>query len=264
MKKIRELNTSKGITLIALVITIIVMLILVAVTISMAVNGGLFEYAGKAVGDTNNALKAEEQLINDIIDEYIKPNLPETETAITAATMQSDLASYLGQTIAYGVEYTDASDYGNGEWEIFYADEEHIYIITKGYLAAGALTTTGYNGTSDFTEENLQSTYPAVAAGLLNKTYDPTSVGSELKYTSSYDNMKATQYLLDSTVWASYANDYAEWAIGAPTLELYVNSYKAYVSESSVVLGTPSGYGYGLVLTNTGSVPSDSYLARPH
>ena len=55
-------NKNKGITLIALVITIIVMLILVAVTISMAVNGGLFEYAGNAGKETNNAIREEQQL----------------------------------------------------------------------------------------------------------------------------------------------------------------------------------------------------------
>ena len=44
-----------GITLIALVITIIVMLILVAVTISMAINGGLFGYAGNAARETELA-----------------------------------------------------------------------------------------------------------------------------------------------------------------------------------------------------------------
>ena len=61
----RQLHTSQqGITLIALVITIIVMLILVSVTISMAINGGLFEYAGKATGDTKNAINAEQQLAN--------------------------------------------------------------------------------------------------------------------------------------------------------------------------------------------------------
>ena len=42
----------KGITLIALIITIIVMLILVGVTISVALNGGLFDVAGKATSDT--------------------------------------------------------------------------------------------------------------------------------------------------------------------------------------------------------------------
>ena len=56
-------NTSqRGITLIALVITIIVMLILVAVTITMAINGGLFENAGRAVGETQNELDKEQQL----------------------------------------------------------------------------------------------------------------------------------------------------------------------------------------------------------
>ena len=71
----------KGITLIALIITIIVMLILVAVTISMAVNGGLFEYAGKATGEMQNAIDEEQKLAEgkikigetwyNSIDEYI-------------------------------------------------------------------------------------------------------------------------------------------------------------------------------------------------
>ena len=89
MKETKDLNTknkiskaNNGITLIALVITIIVMLILVAVTISMAVNGGLFDYAGKAVGETQNALNVEQELSNgkinvggvwyDSIDDYLK------------------------------------------------------------------------------------------------------------------------------------------------------------------------------------------------
>ena len=53
---------NKGITLIALIITIIVMLILVAVTITMAVNGGLFGYAGNAARDTELAKQEEQQL----------------------------------------------------------------------------------------------------------------------------------------------------------------------------------------------------------
>ena len=40
-----KLKNKKGITLIALIITIIVMLILVGVTINVALNGGLFETA---------------------------------------------------------------------------------------------------------------------------------------------------------------------------------------------------------------------------
>ena len=46
----------KGITLVALVITIIVMLILVGVSVTVALNGGLFTTAETAKDKTNNAL----------------------------------------------------------------------------------------------------------------------------------------------------------------------------------------------------------------
>ena len=65
-------------------ITIIVMLILVAVTISMAINGGLFEKAGKATGDTRNAMNTEQDLASGqitiggityaSIDDYLEGN----------------------------------------------------------------------------------------------------------------------------------------------------------------------------------------------
>ena len=47
-----ELKNKDGITLIALIITVIVMLILVGVTITVALNGGLFETATKAATET--------------------------------------------------------------------------------------------------------------------------------------------------------------------------------------------------------------------
>ena len=83
MRTTKETNrkipkTNNGITLIALVITIIVMLILVAVTITMAVNGGLFEYAGNAGTQMNGAIANEQELANleanmtvdELIDKY--------------------------------------------------------------------------------------------------------------------------------------------------------------------------------------------------
>ena len=60
-------NTAKGITLIALVITIIVMLILVGVTISMALNGGLFGYAKKAARDTESQKQLEQELASGAV-----------------------------------------------------------------------------------------------------------------------------------------------------------------------------------------------------
>ena len=61
------MKSQKGITLIALVITIIVMLILVAVTITLAVNGGLFDYAKTAGERTNEAAQNEQVLGNGVL-----------------------------------------------------------------------------------------------------------------------------------------------------------------------------------------------------
>ena len=78
------MKTNKGITLIALVITIIVMLILVVVTIRIATNGGLFDYAGRAARETKDAIAYETEIANEkitiggvtynSIDEYVNRN----------------------------------------------------------------------------------------------------------------------------------------------------------------------------------------------
>lgn len=58
----------KGITLIALVITIIVMLILVGVSITVAMQGGLFDTARSAATGTNEAAQEEQTLANGVVN----------------------------------------------------------------------------------------------------------------------------------------------------------------------------------------------------
>ena len=60
------LKSNKGITLIALVITIIVMLILVSVILSLSINGGLFSKTKEAVEEQKSAIEYEQRLGEDI------------------------------------------------------------------------------------------------------------------------------------------------------------------------------------------------------
>ena len=126
-------ENNKGITLIALVITIIVMLLLVGVTISMAVNGGLFNYAGKATKETKNALNAEQQLANggievdgvwySSINEYLnkdKERISQTESYV------GYYADVDGNGTVDGVIYADLAFDKSGEWS---ADD--LYTINK-------------------------------------------------------------------------------------------------------------------------------------
>ena len=62
MKIYKENN--KGMTIIALVVTIIVMLILVGVTITMALNGGLFTYTKDAADGTKREIMLEGEMAN--------------------------------------------------------------------------------------------------------------------------------------------------------------------------------------------------------
>lgn len=76
----------KGITLVALVITIIVMLILVGVSITVALNGGLFGNAKDAANNTEEAKKSELNLssgkvtVNDV-----EVNVSDFDTTTTTA-----------------------------------------------------------------------------------------------------------------------------------------------------------------------------------
>ena len=177
------LKNKKGITLIALVITIIVMLILVAVTINMAVNGGLFGYAGNAASETRKA-KNEEQKLGAIPNNLTTSELIEKFTNIHTWTVSGNTftcshcgASYtIGEQVNYtpnasktstmvsgadsGVEAGiiankyNASDFGtNGEqtisrengliWIVLGLDKDGVLLITTSTPTATILSLYG-------------------------------------------------------------------------------------------------------------------------
>lgn len=69
------LKGQKGITLVALVITIIILLILAGVTISLTLGeNGIFDLTKRAAGNYANEARKEENISNDVLD-YINDNV---------------------------------------------------------------------------------------------------------------------------------------------------------------------------------------------
>ena len=101
------MKKQNGITLIALIITIIVMLILVGVTITVALNGGLFNTAKSAA--TNTIIEAErEQLLSAVATAY------DTETGtINKSKLESNLGTGWNVVGNEGGPYTVTSPKGN-------------------------------------------------------------------------------------------------------------------------------------------------------
>ena len=67
----KKTKTQKGITLIALIITIVVLLILAAVAISSIQNDGILKYAQNAASDYNKAIRDEQSMLDEYLD-YLK------------------------------------------------------------------------------------------------------------------------------------------------------------------------------------------------
>lgn len=294
MIHIKETKES-GITLIALIVTIIVLLILAGVSISLVLgNNGVLTQATGAVTANKEATAKEdvklawtgavaqywEEWVNDSskqknleffrgklqgkqtdigqileikynnddtytvkykLNEEVKPYIfiiyengnVERKGEGNAPVIAKD-SSNIGKSVNYGVEYVG----GGSGWQILYADDDNVYIMPKGYLTAGTFPITQYQGAQDF--ENLDETkYPAIAAGWLNKLYGKN-------FTNDAPSMKAVSFLLDSSnsKWSSLKNDFADWVIGAPTMELIVESYNTVNPDNKLTVGDVNENGY--------------------
>ena len=118
----KKLNNEKGITLIALVITIIVMLILVGVTIRISQNGNLFKHAANAASKTKIAAEGENQLSSGniggkTIEEIVAEQTGTVSPAVTIIHFTIGDVPYdaeEGMTLGEWCE----SDYNTGEFYI--------------------------------------------------------------------------------------------------------------------------------------------------
>ena len=138
------MRKNKGITLIALVITIIVMLILVAVTINMAINGGLFGYAGNASAETKNAINSEKQLgengaVSVDNEEYSSIDDYVTELTKEKYGIREDGKFYCNPASAVG-SYPDGDRIYTG---LVY-DNEHFLVTSYGDEDVYAVWDEGY------------------------------------------------------------------------------------------------------------------------
>ena len=245
------MNKNKGITLIALVITIIILLILAGISISALTNQGLFRNAKIAQNATEKAEAEQGKTLNEYEDEINKylSNNDKTEgklvdaSAIAKATDSEKATNYYGKTVT-GYSPVNGTTVG---WKIFYADESNIYLIADDYIepvklpasitASGTVTTNRPNISGNsfpkgayFT--NILNDYSTGSARVTDakiKALNNSFFSQNL--TSTNDNMKAVAYMLDTKAWEEFKDSAnkdsskAEYVIGGPTVEMLFKSY---------------------------------------
>ena len=235
MKNVKN-KREKGITLIALVVTIVVLIILATISINAVIGqGGIIEQAKRAknVHDEGQAeeLTKLEEMANGIAKYYT-----DGSGSIVKA---SDISSASDKSGFYGKKvngYTCTNSAGVQDWQIFYADDNNIYLIASNYISSaycpGSKTKSiNVETSNDFDcmlyMEDVVADYEGSASvstvgRKLNKSYfDYLTANSTA---STNNNMKAVAYMTDTDVWKVYAGEKAEYAIGGPTIEMFMKS----------------------------------------
>ena len=279
------MKKNKGITLVALIITIIVLLILAGVSLSFVFNGGILDKSQQAVNEYENAANNESdilQYINSTLDQKINEinsgsggGSGSTGIQVGDIVTAEDIVKVEDKSEIYGAEvkgYDCENNAGVESWKLFYADDENVYLIASNYIhkdycpdgiGGTNIYDNGngyelsmnniiddYNGASDITDESIKK---------LNEDYF-NKFGSE----NSSDNMKAVVYMLDTSkeVWGKFAGNKAKYAIGGPTLELLFKSYnEKYNTNNKYQAQATSATGYKISSDggeSFGSVISDS------
>ena len=268
-------KSSKGITLVALVITIIILLILAGISISALTNTGIFGKAKDAKQKSDEAALDQ----NTKLDEYeseINAYLPGQNNGgggqgsginantIASATDTEKANNYYGKS----VNYTSAN--GVTGWKIFYADTNNIYLIADDYVdvaklprgtneagqpvgSAPANTDSSLLKAAPF--DNIMDAYSTGAARIttdtikkLNKSFFIDKQYTGVENSTVNRNMKAVAYMLDTTAWSTFKdnNGKADYAIGGPTLEMLFKSYNQKHPGKNYEAQATSAAGYQL------------------
>ena len=154
------MKKTKGITLIALIITVIILLILVGVSVNLLIKGDLFGSAQKAVNGTNAKVEEQQTAVDELMGE-----LDEVEKEIEEQQEELEKSNNLP-----GTRVTEPTEYKEGN---------KTAVIPAGFTVSKAEGETTIDGglviylINDKTEEEIKKlTWTGTELENLKKTYD--------------------------------------------------------------------------------------------
>lgn len=174
----------------------------------------------------------------------------EDTSKVTIKVGTTNLKEVANLSTLYG-QTTDYTSVSNVQWQLFYDDDEYIYLLADDYVPINTLP----NELQKETQAQGETKYKAWFAMYNDGNYtgpimesEPWSKGTEsstitgnsqtsnyLKWVNSNIvvtknnlNMKAVAYMMDTSKWSSFAGSASgAYAIGGPTIEMFALSYNA-------------------------------------
>ena len=297
-----KFKNAKGITLIALVITIIVLLILAGVTIAtLTGDNGILNQAGKAKDKTTEAESIErvqvevagsygldgtidkDQLNKNLGNiaglkigesnfggENIVKELPATVTlngyniGIDANGGVEKIPEIIAKIRAnpqayYGKKVTNykASDSDTNTYRIFYVDKDNYFkdgyntIYLKADFSGIVSCSTSY----DANQTLIKKMNPLWATKGNTVKAKTTTISNE--------NEQAAAWLCDPSKWTAYCDtDKANYAIGGPSVEMYVKSYNQTHGDDALGCQYQTSYVPGYIYKVNNTIQNDGWYTN--
>lgn len=202
----------------------------------------------------NNKEALKDSSVSQIMNEI-------TASSVASSNRKGD---YYGILVdGYVCTYSEAVN----AWKIFYIDENNIYLIADDYIsynycpssATQSITMSSpINLNYVISMENVVNDYSG-SENILNEKLRKlnSSYFNQLSYDNNNLNMKAVSYLLDTNIWSVYAGEKAEYAIGGPSIEMFLKSY----SEKHGVDYQAKSDQIGYRISNDGGLTWDSDMS---
>ena len=172
-----------------------------------------------------------------------------TLEGIGATEVKENASQYYGALVEnYTVQYNDE---GGTKWRIFYSDGTNIYLIADDYISSN-YAPDAPSGSGIYVNSTYGLSFDNVINDYTGASNIESSIGNKwlgkfmAKYPESENsNIKAVAYMLDTSIWNShYKNDYAEYVIGGPTIEMFSESYKDTHPTNYIECEVTSSNGY--------------------
>ena len=271
-QKEKKRQTNKGITLIALVVTIVVLIILATVSINTVLgDNGIISRAQKARDSYSNSQKSEDEqmavLANEMAQydtngggsggETTKPaeGITATVEGKTVTITKDNVATYLGKVVTNYVPTATTVTVGtntytvSNNYRLYYIDFEKKYNKDEVSVFLKA----------DCTNKNyalpITDTTASTADNVKIKALNPSLYkDGATSPTASQENMKAVTWLTNTSNWNSLKTgasieDKVNYVVGAPSVEMMMDSYN---TKYNLTESTP----------NTGKLTAETARAK--
>ena len=191
-------------------------------------------------------------------------------TDITALDIENNPELYYGKE----VEYTSIN--GQNDWKIFHSDGENIYLITGNYVkitdSSGVIDTKKVDTKSKLKKADNSANYrlnwdgtnmPSFntdAENIQDTVFSKFKVNKDIYNINSYKNnknSKCVSALLNTSYWTNYKDkeEKAEYVIGGPTIELWMDSWNARYPNQTVYCDSANENGYYLRTSSDSPTP---------